>query len=285
MNKKSIDRDVLKYNFLKKIIIRFDYDGMDDTELDLVISDISMELKKHGYTSRTVGTAKEMQIQINDPESGENPELYGRKVREQKVYIFHNENPKVKLNISSDCAYIAIEEAKYVNCLIYCNVLRNVMKIVSESDKVPFFVFKRFGLRKINQCVLMNIECLNEYFEPTHYHIFKLQGKSNIRQKVMQLRDNLETEEYNVNLFRTLIRGEMRGEEAYQVNYDADIYLRDKSGIEDLIRNEEKIEDMNEWLFELYKDAVTEQFLNQLIDGSFDDDMIIGVEANGENTI
>lgn len=133
---------MLKYNFLKKIIIRFDYDGMDDTELDLVISDISMELKKHGYTSRTVGTAKEMQIQINDPESGENPELYGRKVREQKVYIFHNENPKVKLNISSDCAYIAIEEAKYVNCLIYCNVLRNVMKIVSESDKVPFLYLR-----------------------------------------------------------------------------------------------------------------------------------------------
>ena len=32
----------------------------------------------------------------------------------------------------------------------------------------------------------------------------------------------------------------------------------------------------SDWLFELYKDAVTETFLNQLIDGSFDKDMIIG---------
>ncbi len=31
--------------FPEKIIIRFDYDGMDDTELDQVISSISMELK------------------------------------------------------------------------------------------------------------------------------------------------------------------------------------------------------------------------------------------------
>ena len=285
MDKKSIGRDVLKYNFLKKIIIRFDYDGMDDTELDQVISDISMELKKHGYMSRTVGTAKEMQIQINDPESGENPELYGRKVREQKVYIFHNENPKVKLNISSDSACITIEEARYVNCLTYCDVLWKVMKIISESDKVPFFIFKRFGLRKINQCILTDIRSLNEYFEPTHYHIFAFRDTSHIRQKVMQLRDNLEIENYNVNLLRTLIRGEIRGREAYQVNYDADIYLLDKDSIEELIRNKEKIADMNEWLFELYKDAVTEKFLNQLIDGSFDDDMIIGVETNGEATI
>ena len=43
MDKNSIDRKKLKYNFLKKIIIRFDYDGMDDTELDQVISSISME--------------------------------------------------------------------------------------------------------------------------------------------------------------------------------------------------------------------------------------------------
>lgn len=41
MDKNCIDRKALRYNFLKKIIIRFDYDGMDDTELDQVISGIS----------------------------------------------------------------------------------------------------------------------------------------------------------------------------------------------------------------------------------------------------
>ena len=51
------------------------------------------------------------------------------------------------------------------------------------------------------------------------------------------------------------------------------------------MKNKEKIMQMNDWLFELHKDAVTETFLNQLIDGSFDKDMIIGVEANGEDTV
>lgn len=140
MDKNSIDRKKLKYNFLKKIIIRFDYDGMDDTELDQVISSISMELKKHDYTSRTVETEKEMQFEFNDPESGDYAELYGKKIREQKVFVFHNENPQIKLSISSSCACISIEETKYVDCLKHCDVLWKVMSIIiSEPEQVPFF--------------------------------------------------------------------------------------------------------------------------------------------------
>lgn len=284
MVKNEIGREALKYNFLKKIIIRFDYDGMDDTELDQVLSDVSLKLKEYGYTNRTTETATEMQIQFDDPESGNYSEVYGKKVREQKVFVFHNENPQVKLGISSSSACINIEETKYVDCLIYCDVLWKVMKIISESGKVPFFEFKRFGLRKINQCFLRDIKCLNEYFEPAHFHVFKFQDESSIKEKVMQIRESLEISDYNVNLNRMLIRGELGGEEAYQVNYDTDIYLLDES-IEELIQNEEKIAEMNNWLFALYKDAVTETFLNQLIEGTFDRDMIIGVEANGEDAV
>ena len=63
------------------------------------------------------------------------------------------------------------------------------------------------------------------------------------------------------------------------------MYLIDSQSIKELMENKEKIMQMNDWLFELYKDAVTETFLNQLIDGSFDKDMIIGVEANGEDAV
>ena len=258
---------------------------MDDTELDQVISSISIELEKHDYTSRTVEMEKEMQFEFNDPESGDYAELYGKKVREQKVFVFHNENPQIRLSISSSSACITIEETKYVDCLKYCDVLWKVMLIISEPEKVPFFMFKRFGLRKINQCFLMDINHLNEYFEPSHYHVFRLPDEADIKEKVMQIRDSLEIADYNVNLIRTLVRGELRGKEAYQVNYDADMYLIDSDSIAELMKNEDKIAQMNDWLFTLYKDAVTEAFLNQLIDGSFDKNMIAGVEANGEDTV
>ena len=41
----------------------------------------------------------------------------------------------------------------------------------------------------------------------------------------------------------------------------------------------------DDWLFYIYKDAVTEKFLNQLMDGTFDENIILGVEANGEGTV
>lgn len=113
--------------------------------------------------------------------------------------------------------------------------------IISEPEQVPFFIFKRFGLRKINQCFLRDINRLNEYFEPSHYHVFRIQGEDNIKEKVMQIRDSLEIAGYNANLIRTLVRGELRGEEAYQVNYDADMYLIDSQSIKELMENKEKL--------------------------------------------
>lgn len=61
---------------------------MDDTELDQVISSISMELKRHDYTSRTVETEKEMQFEFNDPESGDYAELYGKKRYVSRKYLY-----------------------------------------------------------------------------------------------------------------------------------------------------------------------------------------------------
>lgn len=61
---------------------------MDDTELDQVISSISIELKKHDYTSRTVEMEKEMQFEFNDPESGDYAELYGKRYGSRKYLYF-----------------------------------------------------------------------------------------------------------------------------------------------------------------------------------------------------
>ena len=279
MEKKEIDRSILKYNFLKKIIVRFDYTGMEDTELEQILPDISRELKKEGYTDRTEKIMREIEIQYDDPESSGFDEMYEGRAIEQKVFIFHNQNPQIKLKVSSVSACIVIEKTKYVDCLTYCHILWKVMETISNSDKVPFFRFTRFGLRKINQCFLKKIEKLNEYFEPSHFRIFSSLDGEKTKEKIMQLKDSFETDRYNINLVRTMIKGEMQRQEAYQLNYDADIYLLKEENIKAVIQNEGIIEEMNETLFELYKDAVTENFLNRLIDGNIDEN-IVGVEAN-----
>ena len=282
MEKSDITRGMIHNNFLKKIIIRFDYEGMDDSELDKVILDISAEIKKDGYVQRSVESARELEISIDDPESLDPDGMYRKNVKEQKVFVFRNQNPQVKLQISASCACITIKDSRYVDCLIYCRMLCRLMAKISEL--VPFFVFRRFGIRKINQCYLNDIDRLNEYFEHAHYHLFRLSGRPDTKNKIMQLKDSFEIEDMNINLIRTVIKGEIQGEEAYQINYDTDIYLIEPERIDMLIADDSKVTHMNELLFELYKDGVTIEFLEQLIDGSFDSNIILGVEANEDKS-
>lgn len=274
--KERIKREDIHYNFLKNIIIRFDYDGMDEAELDVVLREISPQLKEKGYVSRTMEINKGMEFDIDDPERVEIDGLFAKNIRKQRVFVFHNENDQVKLKISSTFAFIAINKTKYVNCLEYCDVLLDVMKIVQKE--VTYFNCRRFGLRKINQCFLMDITKLNDFFEREHFRIFCFGEKS--KPKVTQLKDSFFVKDYNVNLARTMVCGEMSGKEAYQVVFDSDIYVLGDENVSSLIINKKKVSDMNEVLFELYKDIITEQFLQQLMDGTFDEQVIKEVEKN-----
>ena len=258
---------------------------MDDTELDQILPEISNELKNHGYTDRKEKILREVELTFDDPERLDDNQIYRKNIQEQKVFVFRNENPQVQLKISSACACIAIEKSKYVNCLDYCHVLWKVMRSILDSDKVPFFRFRRFGLRKINQCFLQDIKQLNVYFETSHFRTFHVLNGKNVKEKVMQLKDSFEINDYNINLVRGIIGGEIQKKEAYQVDYDADIYLLNEENIKELIQNESKIAEMNDLLFELYKDAVTENFLNQLIDGTINKEIIMGVDANVGDTV
>lgn len=274
--KKSINRKDIRYNFLKNITIRFDFDGVDEAELGVVIQEISPVLKEKGYISRTMDICKEMDFKIDDPEKIETDGLAVRNIRQQQVYVFHNQDPQVKLRISSTFAIISINKTKYVNCLDYCDVLLDVMK--SIKDKVTYFNCRRFGLRKINQCILMDIAKLNDFFEEQHYRVFHF-GESS-EPKVTQLKDNLSVEQYNVNFVRTLVRGEIDEKEAYQIVLDSDIYVLGNQMVSLLLTEPEMVSNMNEILFQLYKDVLTDEFLQQLIDGTFDAQVIKEVEKN-----
>lgn len=279
--KSNINREDIKYNFLKNIIIRFDFQGMDERELDSVISEVGVYLKKeeNGYISKNIEISKEMDFDIDDPEQIEREGLLAKSVREQNVYVFQNRDPQVTLKISTTFALISIDKTKYVNCLQYCETLTFIMKIIMK--KIPYFSCARFGLRKINQCILLDISKLNDYFEKSHYQIYVLGNEHHCKIKVAERTDHLFIDDYNLNLTREILQGELYGEEAYRINLDADLYLLGDKEVKEVIQNNICIKRMNEILFNIYKDTITESFLQQLIDGSFDSDLIKGVMKNG----
>lgn len=279
--KSNIKREDIKYNFLKNIIIRFDFQGVDERELDSVISEIGVYLKKeeNGYISKNLEVSREMDFDIDDPEQIEREGLWVKNVREQKVYVFQNKDPRVTLKISTTFAFISIKRTKYVNCLQYCNTLIYIMKNIME--KIPYFSCLRFGLRKINQCVLLDIDKLNDYFEKSHYQIYVYSlDPQKSRIKVVKRTDNMFIEDYNLNLTRGILQGELQGQEAYQINLDADLYILGDEKVKEVITDDTCVEAMNEILFNIYKDSITEGFLQQLIDGSFNSNLVKEVMKN-----
>ena len=51
--KKDVNREHLKNNFLKNIIVRFDYTGIAEVELDTIIAEVKPIFKSAGYTKLT----------------------------------------------------------------------------------------------------------------------------------------------------------------------------------------------------------------------------------------
>lgn len=279
LKKIEIKRQDIKYNFLKKIILRFDFQGMDESELESVVNEVSILLKEKecGYISKRREVSNSTEYYIEDPESNETEGLYTGSAREQYVYVFENKNPQVKLKISSSFVVIAINKTKYVDCLEYCDTLLKIMNKIKEM--VPFFSCLRFGIRKINQCYLFDKDKLNKYFEKSHFQIYSYGKDSRI--KVSEKTDHMFIGDYNLNLIRTVVYGQIYGKDAYKINYDSDLYLLGNEEIAEVLKGGiSKIEVMNNILFDLYKDAITIEFLNELIDGSYNENEIDGVMKN-----
>lgn len=274
--KSGITRENLKNNFLKNVIIRFDYIGITEVELEAVLTKIKPILREHGYDRLRNEYTTELDFQLQDPEQIEITSIPVREVRQQKVYVFTNDNSGLEFRISPLFAFISVNNKKYIPFSEYSKTLIEVMNILKQD--VCFFSGTRFGIRKINQCIMMDISRINDYFEPRYFQIFN-SGKDGIS-KIHEAKDCFSEEKHNVNLMRTIIAGEYDHQVAYQVILDTDIYVTDYDGINELIENSDIVNLMNEELFEFYKDALTEGFIVNLGKDVLEDCNIIGVEKN-----
>lgn len=280
MDKNTVSRADLKHNFLKQIIIRADYRGVDEDEITKALPSIRAYLKDNGYIRYRTEVANEVDFHLEDPEEGTVPMPIPDNIRRTTVHVFQHAESGISVRLSPAFVLIAIESAKYKNCLTYCNNINEIIKsIQSNSD---FFELVRFGIRKINQCILLDIQKLNYYFEK---HLFKMyEGYPDIdRRKTFQSKECFSVvDKYDVNLICTVICGEANnGKPAYQVTFDSDIYVLEEHCNTFISDFSSETERMNNVLFDLYKDSITESFINALSESVFNDkNEILGVENN-----
>lgn len=275
-SKNELVRQDLKRNFLKQIIFRFDFSGVAEAEIESILPQIKELLLKCGYTKFDIDMATEFDFQLDDPETVEKKGIGVRDVRKHKVYVFQNEDPGIVLKISSAFALIEISNKKYINFMEYSTSLLEVMRLFNRD--IPFFCADRCGLRKINSCIIHDIRDINNYFEKKYYSILMYCDES--KTKTYYAKDCLSLNEYSLNIIRSVINGQANGKDAYQIVLDLDIYLQGDDEIKQLINKNTSLQEMNQTIFNVYKDALTEQFIEELQNGRFIDEKIMGIEEN-----
>lgn len=274
--KNEVRREDLKNNFLKNIIVRFDYTGIAEVELDGIISKVKPIFKENGYNKLQEEYLTEMDFQLQDPEIVEMEGLPIREIRKKKAYVFSNEEKGLKCKLSTCFAFVTVQNQKYISFSEYSKTLINLIKVLKEE--VEFLSCFRFGIRKVNQCIIRDISRLNQYFDKKLFGVYGLE-RGNVL-KLWESKDCFEEGQYNINLTRTVVMGEYTDDVVYQVVFDSDIYVVTEENINELLKDSSRIDVMNERLFVLYKEALTETFIEALGQDCYYDENIIGVEKN-----
>lgn len=170
--KNDVRRENLKNNFLKNIIVRFDYTGIAEVELDSIIAKVKPIFKTDGYNKLKEEYLTEMDFQLQDPESIEMDGLPVKEIRKKRAYVFINDEKGIECKISTQFTFVSIQSQKYISFSEYSKTLMNV--ITTLKDEVEFLNCIRFGIRKVNQCIIKDIYSINKYFDTKFFQIYGL---------------------------------------------------------------------------------------------------------------
>lgn len=272
----TINRSDLHYNFLKSIIVRLDFQGVLESEMDKVLIHIKPFAKKQGFLRYEEKDASQIDFAFAD-KSAQNSFESTNKVRRQKVFSFIDEDKGFVLDVSSSFICLMINTTRYTSFESYCSIIPAVAEIYSSN--IDFFTVKRFGLRKINECLIFEKEKIKEFFSPAFFSYFDCLEEVNTIQS--NHANIFAIDKYRVNLLSNIVKGTSGGKILYSVRLDIDVYLDNTDHIELLLSNPEETKKVNDLIFKVYTSSLTDSFIERLTaESDFDNTVMIGVEPN-----
>ena len=254
--KSIITRNQFRKNFLKEVIMRLDFQSILQTELEAVLSSVKHYLKTKSFTRQ--GTLTD-------------------KTNSQIIYSFMDETSGYTIKLSNTYVILRVNTASYSPFEIYSEIFYDIVSIIKQN--VDLFTIKRFGFRKINFCFVKKLENINKFFEPKYYSIEE--PIDNIDINIINRTSKLFIDNKNINIYCVIEHGEIEQETCFKVILDSDIYSKDEKFIQSIFENKEEISKINDILFAIYQDAITEYFAKILLSEENNiPEELLGVEYN-----
>ena len=269
MKKEEIKRHHLKGNIMKQLIFRIDYQGVQNYQ-ELIDS----EFVESVFQERITTFQNSINLQIsNIEEVSENLSIPVKEIQQQEIQRYSKcvlGKEDVILDISRYFTILTVIcNNNYEGIDRYSDFFSNLIHTYYNRSK--YIKIKRLGLRKIGGDIFFDPTNINEVFDKEHFN-FDFSKTGFYSNKISYL-NVLETPKLlpQVNYIRTLEKGiyidDGAEKEAYQVILDIDAYCQngrlesakfgERTNVKPFIDHIN-----NDFLFEIYKMSMTENFLN-----------------------
>ena len=270
----NISRDSYKNNYLKNIILRLDFNGVLDAEMEKVIAEAKQYLKTKDFNKYDEKINNEVDLDFGNAFD----KSVVKDVRKFTIYTFRNEQKGYELDMSKNVVCLKINTLKYIPFEEYEEIFLAIVNIY--NDVIDFFTPKRLGLRKINFCFMDDIEKLNDYFCENYFeNSTVLEESENVN---IEKRKSIILKDKNamMNIITAIQKGIVQDKELSKIILDLDVYSDDQQSICDKIFNNKSIATLNEAIFGVYKNAMTDKFHQYLMKEEFNESVIRGIEKN-----
>ena len=266
----------MRANMLRKVLIRIDYDGVTDINEWIKLFKEKDELSSY-FQKYTKGVQNQATISLSNMEEIAASRYIPLSTFQSEPLhrfsdaVFKDENgilreDKIVMDVTSLFLTFSIDCVNYKNMDVYINFLNNYIRAFLENDK--YIVIQRIGVRKLGGDVFESLDDFSKTFEGSVFatpDAANLKGGLIDREYVDRIIKNDETVKVNFARRCRAIKT-ADGKTVYQALLDIDGYV-DKGLIE---KNQYRFPELfervvknqiNDYLFELYKLSVTEQYL------------------------
>lgn len=286
--KNKIKRSDLKNNILQRVIFRVDYKGIigiDDSvikKIGKILSKCDNQINDWEYN---VVFMREIDFGLNDPDAIETKLVVPiKELNEIKTYKFSSVEYSTDIFINKYYTTMKIGTAYYKKFDFYNKLFANIVKIIREDNE--YIKFLRTGLRKINAILLKDVDSINSLFE--EYFFCNINRKLSLKSVFTRNEsvDNFYVDKYDFNLIRAVNEVEYEDENAYQVVLDIDGYTKDSDLLNKMDEENELLSalyQINEYIFNVFKDNLKKEFLEELSEGKSNPSIMRGVNENDED--
>ena len=265
MNRK-LERNQLKKNFLQEIIIRLDFQGVLQPEMEKVLLIAKPYLKEKSFKRYNEIVNNQTIVEGTSPKDFSSP----------ITYTFMDDNYGFALALSTTSIVMSIQSEVYSPFENYSEIFSYIASLYNEE--IDFFTVKRFGLRKINYCFVKRVSDINKYFDSKYFDLEEPISGFDI--ETINRTSSLSYGKKNLNLRYAVEKGNLDKEPFYKVTLDSDIYSVDKATIHSIIENKDEMASINEMLFTIYCGALTDQMAELLTSENDLPEGLAGVENN-----